>query len=189
MSWERGLREVDGNFATQARLIQADVKVDSLVFIDGSNYVINTIDAGVGILLNNGLYANPKTSTTDPQTAINTGNITTNTGNITTNTTAVLELTKRTIVDGVVTTSIGLDYFASVDATITMADVTGFVGGERFSIVAGKGVTGSTLTVDGAQGEEIEPANGVSTDTAFNLTTVGVSFEFIFNAVTGNWEV
>tara|TARA_R110002020_G_scaffold147185_2_gene322338 strand:- start:5964 stop:7004 length:1041 start_codon:yes stop_codon:yes gene_type:complete len=130
-------------------------------------------------------------SSTEVQGAINeldTG-ITTNTSNISTNAAAITSLKKRAPVSGVSTTPVGFDYFATANATITMDDVTGFVGGERFSIVAGKGVIGSTLTVDGSDDEVIEPANGNPTDTVFNLTTAGVSFEFIFNAVTGNWEV
>lgn len=108
---------------------------------------------------------------------------------ISTNTVAVTKLKKRTPVTGASTTPVGFDYFATVNATITMDNVTGFTGGERFTIAAAKGIVGSTLTVDGTGGEVIEPANGDPTDTVFNLTTVGVSFEFIFNAVTGNWEV
>jgi hypothetical protein len=101
----------------------------------------------------------------------------------------IAKLKKRTPITGVSTVPAGFDYFATANATITMDDVTDFTGGERFTIVASLAATLSTLTVDGTQSEEIAPRTGTATDTVFDLTTIGVEFEFIFNAVTGNWEV
>ena len=163
MTLQRGLTEVNGNFKTQARLVAASVKENSLVFIDGVPYSVDSANKGSGILLNSGLYANPKFPVIDMAS-------------------------NRVPISGASTTPVGFDYFATANATITMDDVTNFTGGERFTVVAAIAATSSTLTVDGTDGELIETSSGGS-DTVFNLTNTGVSFEFIFNAVTGNWEV
>lgn len=59
MSYPRGLTELNGNFKTQARLVAANVKENSLVFIDGVAHTVDSTDKGEGVLLDNGLYANP----------------------------------------------------------------------------------------------------------------------------------
>jgi len=173
MAYARGLTAIDGNFPTQADLVASKAIANSLVFIDGVGYTVDTTDGGSGILLNTGLFANP-TITTDPQIAINTASIAT--------------LKKRTVISGVATISEGIEYFLSANATITMPNVSAFVGGERFKVVASIAATSSTLTVDGSSGELIKTSTGGS-DTVFNLTNTGVNFEFIFNKLTGNWEV
>lgn len=59
MTWPRGLTEINGNFKTQSRLVSADVKQNSLAFIDGDPFTIDSSDKGSGVLLANGLFANP----------------------------------------------------------------------------------------------------------------------------------
>lgn len=59
MANSNGLTEIDGNYKTQARLVASNVEENSMVFINGVAYTIDATDNGGGILLNNGLYANP----------------------------------------------------------------------------------------------------------------------------------
>jgi len=59
MAFGRGLTEIHSNFKTQARLVASDVVVNSLVFIDGVPYTIDSSNLGSGILLDNTLFANP----------------------------------------------------------------------------------------------------------------------------------
>lgn len=157
----QALTRAFGSFKDEASLKSSDAPLESTVFLNSKAHNVGATNLGEGVLLNSGRYANP----------------------------VIVPLKKRVPALGVVTIESGGDYFATANTIATMPDVTGFTGGERFTIVAAKGIVGSTLTVDGTQSEEIEPANGDPTDTVFDLTTVGVSFEFIFNAVTGNWEV
>lgn len=159
MANSNGLTEIDGNFKTEARLVASNVEENSLVFIDGASHTVDPNNKGGGTLLDNTLFANAAASP------------------------------KRIPISAALTIVKGFDYFATTNSTIAMPNVTGFTGGERFTIAAAITATLSTLTVDGTQSEEIAPRNGDPTDTSFDLTTVGVSFEFIFNAVTGNWEV
>jgi len=97
-------------------------------------------------------------------------------------------LNNRFPIGGTETLSKDFDYFLTSNSTLTMPDVTGYIGGERFSVVAAIAATSSTLAVNSSQSELIKASNGES-DTDFNLTNIGVSFEFVFNATTGNWEV
>lgn len=59
---KRGLTENDGNMKSQVRLLPINAKVNSLVFILGSPYIVATSAISGGILLNNGLFANPVVS-------------------------------------------------------------------------------------------------------------------------------
>lgn len=152
-----------GNFVTLADLQASKPRVDTFLSltIDGRlfKYRVELVDAGKGLPVN-GMFAN----------LIHSGRT-------------------RTPVSDIVTVEEGFDYMATANSTITMPDVTGFVGGEQFTIKAALAATLSTLTVEGSQGEEITPRNGGPDDTVFNLMTIGVIFEFTFNIVTGNWEV
>tara|TARA_R110000850_G_C9846834_1_gene454858 strand:- start:453 stop:944 length:492 start_codon:yes stop_codon:yes gene_type:complete len=163
MTLQRGLTEVNGNFKTQARLVVANVKENSLVFIDGTPYSVNSVDLGSGILLSSGLYANPVGS-------------------------AIGETSGKNPVSGIATLTKNSDSFITANSTLKLPDVTSFTGGESVKVVAAIAAVTNTLTVDGTQSELIKTSSGGS-DTVFNLTSTGVSFEFIFNAVTGNWEV
>lgn len=72
MTLQRGATEINGNFKTQARLVAANVKVNSLVWVLGVAYSVDVADGGSGILLDNGLFANPAEGS---QTATNTSDI------------------------------------------------------------------------------------------------------------------
>lgn len=160
---QRGLTEVNGNFKTQARLVAANVKENSMVFIDGVSYSVDSADKGDGILLANTLFANPVGAATG-------------------------ETSGKKPISGTVTLAKNSDSFITANSTLTFPDVTTFAGGESVKVTAAIAATLSTLTVDGTQAELIKTSSGGS-DTVFNLTNTGVSFEFIFNAVTGNWEI
>ena len=159
MTLQRGLTEVHGNFKAQARLVAANVKENSLVFINGVPYSVDSANKGDGVLLDNSLYANP-----------------------------VFMPSGKSPISGTVTLDKNSDSFIAANSTLTFPDVTTFTGGESVKVVAAIAATLSTLTVDGTDGELIKTSSGGS-DTVFNLTNTGVSFEFIFNALTGNWEV
>jgi hypothetical protein len=196
MALTSGLTEINGLFASQARMVASKLRAGATVAVQtGSTiqwYDIDAADAGSGVQLTNLLYANPvespQTDTNTSAISTNTSNIATNVTNIATNTAAIAVLKKRTTATGTATFLIGVEYFLTANSTITMPDVTGFTGGERFKVVASIAAVSSTLTVDGTQSELIKTSTGGS-HTVFNLTNTGVNFEFIFNAVTGHWEV
>ena len=163
MGLDRCLTEKNGVFTSQAHLEGSGPLLESIVAIQGVGtlqfYSVDATDLGGGIVCANGRYANP---------------IGGSSGSVP--------------VSGTVTLSKNKSYFLTANSATVLPNVTGFTGGETVTISAAIAAVASTLTVNGSQGELIKTSSGGS-DTVFNLTSTGVSFEFIFNAVTGNWEV
>ena len=163
MGLDRCLTEKNGVFTSQAHLEGSGPLLESIVAIQGLGtlqfYSVDATDLGGGIPCANGRYANPIGGTG---------------GNLP--------------VSGNITLSKNKSYFLTSDSIALFPSVVGFIGGESVTVIASIAAVASSLTVNGSQGELIKTSSGGS-DTAFNLTNTGVSFEFIFNAVTGNWEV
>lgn len=62
----RGLGAADGRFLDLAAMVVADVRENTEIGLStGERYWVSTVDGGDGILLDNGLYANPISSVSD----------------------------------------------------------------------------------------------------------------------------
>ncbi len=166
MGLDRCLTEKNGVFTSQSHLEESGPLLESIVAIQGGGilqfYSVDTDDLGGGIECANGRYANPISESGKD-------------GN--------------KPVSGTVDLIENSTYFFTDDTTATLPKVAGFTGGEGVFVTGAIKAVLSKISVQGDEGEVIISAKTLQEASDFDLEESGITFEFIFNALTNKWEV
>lgn len=164
MALQRGFTAINGSFSDDDEAKKANVKVDTLIFIDGSNSMVRTAPEDGALPLDNGLYANPKLASVDPQTAINTDNIATK--------------VNKSFTDIAIPTAlqIGGKYLSTVTNTHTLDD--GVTVGDSFIFTWSSGTIATINAVSNMKFTNREGVTSSHTTRIFDFPIVQIQFDW-----------